>query len=394
MSHRMITEADIEALAIAQSFERGYDYYHSGAVYEVVRRGDELTAEVEGSQYDPYTVRVTLDESGIAATECTCPYDWGGICKHIVAVLLHYVHETGEVIDKPRLELLLADLSADELRQLIQRTAESRPDLVSVIERELTWLGTETAVSIPAGTTSPLTLDLNSIRREMNKDFRLAGRDSGYNYDYFYDDDDSFDPFAIIEPHLEKVEALLQAGNIDQAEQAAIAIMDAYCDGLSELDEWVYEYNADVIHEAALEIGLAAATVILNSNLSEAEYDEWEEQIMKWEGAVGDLSPLINALEEGWDDPVLVAAMRGDLDAYTRRQDPEEISYYAEALIRVRLAILARQERYEEYLNLAQATGHYTHYVSMLVQRGQVDKAISEAKTYLSSPTQILNLAQ
>jgi hypothetical protein len=45
MSHKMITEANIEALAIAQSFERGYDYYHSGAVYKVVRRGDELTVE-------------------------------------------------------------------------------------------------------------------------------------------------------------------------------------------------------------------------------------------------------------------------------------------------------------------------------------------------------------
>jgi hypothetical protein len=30
MPHKTITEADIEALAIAQSFERGYDYYHSG----------------------------------------------------------------------------------------------------------------------------------------------------------------------------------------------------------------------------------------------------------------------------------------------------------------------------------------------------------------------------
>jgi hypothetical protein len=45
MSHKMITEADIEALPIAQSFERGYDYFHSETVYQVVQRGNELTSE-------------------------------------------------------------------------------------------------------------------------------------------------------------------------------------------------------------------------------------------------------------------------------------------------------------------------------------------------------------
>ncbi len=115
---------------------------------------------------------------------------------------------------------------------------------------------------------------------------------------------------------------------------------------------------------------------------------------MEWEGAFGDMTILMNALEEGWDDRTLVAAMQGDLEAYSRWQDPEEIMYYAEELSRVRLRILARQERYTEYLNLAQATGHYTYYVTMLVQTGQVDKAITEAKNLLTLPTQILHLAQ
>ncbi|MCS7282247.1 MAG: SWIM zinc finger family protein [Anaerolineae bacterium] len=32
----------------------------------------------------------------IVAAECTCPYDWGGDCKHIIATLLCLVHRSQE----------------------------------------------------------------------------------------------------------------------------------------------------------------------------------------------------------------------------------------------------------------------------------------------------------
>jgi uncharacterized Zn finger protein len=390
MSHKMITEADIEALATAQSFERGYDYYHSGAVYEVVRRGDELTAEVEGSQYDPYTVRVTLDESGIAATECTCPYDWGGICKHIVAVLLYYIHEVEAVTEKRPLELLLADLSANELRQLIQRTAESRPDLVNVIEQELEWLAPDTAES---GRPAP-TVDLNSIRREMSKDFRLAGQSTDYGYHDYYDDGPYFDADEIIRPHLDKVAQLLDAGDLLQAEQVAVAIMEAFNDGLMELDEWLYEYNEETINGALVEIELAIAAVILSSDPSAAEREVWLEQIAEWENDLGELAVLTTVIEQGWDYPPLVAAMQGKLTKHGAWDADEEVPYFANELTQVRLAILRRQERYDEYLNLALAEGQHTLYVDMLFYMGQVEKAVEEAKKLFVYPQQVLALAQ
>ncbi|MFQ6016281.1 MAG: SWIM zinc finger domain-containing protein, partial [Anaerolineae bacterium] len=86
-----LTEYTVRHLATDQSFSRGEDYYHSGAVLEVLRRGDMLSAEVEGTSYEPYQVTIRLDGGGVADAECSCPYDWGGYCKHIVAVLLTYV---------------------------------------------------------------------------------------------------------------------------------------------------------------------------------------------------------------------------------------------------------------------------------------------------------------
>ena len=93
------TEADIRAGTISQSFARGQDYYRSGAVSEVTRRGNLLTAQVEGSDQAPYQIAVTLlDDGSIGSATCTCPYDWGGYCKHIVAVLLTVLHSDDKII--------------------------------------------------------------------------------------------------------------------------------------------------------------------------------------------------------------------------------------------------------------------------------------------------------
>ena len=80
-----LTEAQVRALANNKSFERGKGYYQDGALVEPLRQGSELRAECEGSEYEPYQISVTLNAKGIEKTSCTCPYDWGGICKHIVA---------------------------------------------------------------------------------------------------------------------------------------------------------------------------------------------------------------------------------------------------------------------------------------------------------------------
>ena len=106
-----LTEAHIRNLARGSSFERGQNYYRDGAIFGAVRQGLELRAQCEGSDYEPYQVSVTLTESGIAETFCTCPYDYGGICKHLVALLLTYVHEPQSFRSIPPLTELLADRS-------------------------------------------------------------------------------------------------------------------------------------------------------------------------------------------------------------------------------------------------------------------------------------------
>lgn len=82
-------------------FARGERYADSTTVRELVWSpdGDELIATVHGSQ--PYTTSVTFDAGGAPEwPSCSCPYDWGPICKHAVAVLLRAVEltQSGRVI--------------------------------------------------------------------------------------------------------------------------------------------------------------------------------------------------------------------------------------------------------------------------------------------------------
>jgi uncharacterized Zn finger protein len=132
-----ISEAAIRQQATDESFRRGEDYYWRGAVISLVQRGDVLQSEVEGSQYEPYRVRVTFDEGGVTGADCTCPYDWGGWCKHIIAALLACLHEPETVEARPALAELLADLDREQLQTVLLNLAAGDPDLVTAIESQV-----------------------------------------------------------------------------------------------------------------------------------------------------------------------------------------------------------------------------------------------------------------
>ncbi len=54
-----VTAAIIRQHAPADSYQRGREYYEQGAAGRIVRRDQQLQAEVEGSQYEPYRMQIT-----------------------------------------------------------------------------------------------------------------------------------------------------------------------------------------------------------------------------------------------------------------------------------------------------------------------------------------------
>lgn len=78
-----ITIKKIRSLCTAESFNRGMEYYREGRVRQLRLENGRVIATVAGSSNCAVTVKQKSLES-----DCTCPYDWDGYCKHIIAVLL------------------------------------------------------------------------------------------------------------------------------------------------------------------------------------------------------------------------------------------------------------------------------------------------------------------
>lgn len=73
--------------------KRGLNYFRSGQVEEP----EELShgyfeAIVQGT--DPYRVTVTIKDGTVTEHTCTCPYDMGPVCKHVVALLFALQEES------------------------------------------------------------------------------------------------------------------------------------------------------------------------------------------------------------------------------------------------------------------------------------------------------------
>lgn len=391
------TEADIRAGAASQSYQRGAQYYRDGYVSQLARRGNLLTAEVEGSTLPFYQVSVMLaDAGGIADASCTCPYDWGGYCKHIVAVLLSGLHNTGVVV-KPDLETLLAPLTEKQLRRVLQALAEGRPELVDDIEREAQWLTQEPAAVGPAaGVAHAIPVDLAAIRREIGKDLRSfehgGGGGRGGYYDYWDDEAGTIYPEEVLGPHQVRATQLLDAGDPAAAASVIAAVVEAWGEGVSDLDEWIYEANEDAFSEAGQELSLLLAEALLSMDLAPEQRKQWYARAEAWEDGGIDLEILETALDQWWVYPPLVAAMQGSISDKGAWEG--EAPYFADELTLARLRILQRQGRIEEYVHLAEAEGQTSLYLNMLARSGQVGRAVAEAQQYLALPAEALSLAR
>ncbi len=128
------TESLVREHATEKVFERGVRYAGTDAVHFPVRRGDTLTAEVYGTEPRPYQVRIALKGNGVDGVRCSCPYDWGGWCKHVVATLLVALDHPTAVDERPPFEQTLASLDHAALAALFAALAEAHPELVAEIE--------------------------------------------------------------------------------------------------------------------------------------------------------------------------------------------------------------------------------------------------------------------
>ena len=106
-------------------FERGENYRDEGRIQQLDRFDNLVTATVSGSSL--YDVTVEFGGQRID-TRCTCPYDGGGDCKHVVAVLLDVAASPPQV-ESEDVETVLEDVPADDLRGFVRDALAEHPEL-------------------------------------------------------------------------------------------------------------------------------------------------------------------------------------------------------------------------------------------------------------------------
>jgi hypothetical protein len=123
-----LTEADIRARCTTESFSRGQSYYAYGAIKKRLRQPALLEAWVEGTKL--YRVSLWVKADGQLEPHCTCPYQFGGDCKHIVAVLLAWLKEPESFQPPVDLKAVLKGRSYEELVSLLLDVFSIYPHLV------------------------------------------------------------------------------------------------------------------------------------------------------------------------------------------------------------------------------------------------------------------------
>jgi uncharacterized Zn finger protein len=445
-----ITEGLIRQHAMAESFARGQAYFLAGVVRGLVRRADTVQAEVAGSPPEPYRVTLTFPGSTEVRARCTCPYDWGGWCKHIVAVLLAMLHHPEAVEDRPSLAALLAPLDRDALEELLLHLAKSDPSVVDVVEAQISLLpaagsmigatgGTRgDLLTEPVGATAPDPAGMPApaaaapasplppattagVRRELRS---VLGRGGwGRGYDRYWGVGNIV---SGVDQVLEQAWSLIEAG----AGQAALPVLEAITEEVWSAYEGLDDSDGEGVGLFAA-IGAAWAEALLSFDLTDKERERWGAKLEAWWDELADygleegVDAAVQAAIQGWDDPRLVRVLQGQdtreslwREGQAAREaedkgngapaggaEPEGLDepraaggppdwLANETLAEARLNVLARARRWDELLRLADASGQVVAYASQLVQLGRAREAIDYGLERLATTDEALALAQ
>src|SRR6266849_2979673 len=181
---KALSEADIQGYCDVASFRKGYDYYLEHEIVEPTLSGSVLRAFFQGSSGSSYRVEATLLPAGdksphkVVSSGCSCPR--GGFCKHLVALLLTWIHQPERFVVRSWLMARLDEKSREELLALLEQLVQRQPDIEPVVE-----LLIELPLATPAqgknrpGRGKERTLDPSTIQSQVDSAFYHAGEGWG-----------------------------------------------------------------------------------------------------------------------------------------------------------------------------------------------------------------------
>lgn len=372
-----LTETLIRDRATAKVFQRGEQYYRSGAVTNICSRGNTIQATVEGNEVEPYRTSIQFDSGGVKSVSCTCAYDLGGWCKHLVATVLMCLRQPEKVNERYSLEQLLDQLDRVQTQRLVQELVAQEPKLLDRIDHFVTHI-TQATPQPAAKAKRQTAVDPQPYRHQVK---RLM-RDALHYWEEGWEDDPIENELPDI---LAQAEAFTQQGDGNNA----LVMLEAITQACAEDWDEIVDYGGEGDRLISL-LDPVWAEAILCAEFQLGEEVDWQIKLEEWQDALGGSFDLSSAaLRQGWDDEALQAVLRGDSTDLWQDNRPD----YADELTQVRLQILERQERLEEYLNFAHAEGQTQEYLTMLTQLGRVAEVMAQ-QHQLNSTEQALVVAK
>ena len=399
-----ITESMIRAGAAPESFRRGEEYYRDGAVSNTAIQGALLSGECAGTYAPYYRVQVELDEAGIAEASCTCLYEYGGYCKHIVALLLTYLHRPKSFTARKAPAELLADLDQDDLVAILTKLMQEQPELSDRIEA---------LTSIPSRSRKKRKkVDIDVYRRHiLGIVHSLDGMRMSEAYWHV----------GSLANQLREVQQsalkFLDAGDAETALEILLLLLEE----ASRAIEYIDDSNGELGGYVG-DLGTALAEAILSLELSQVERAKLTgrlEKLIRYAGDYGmegNLDTAIQAAKFGWDDiPEETTPLRKTVSTVDENDEwgagdegedwDEEDEYRLREwgrptiadlydLTEAKLNVLDRQGRTEEYLDLCKREERHLRYALKLCDLKQVTNAVKYARKNLSTAEESLQVAQ
>ena len=420
-----LTEAKIKNMAEKKIFRRGLDYFKTDAVFDIRLSGKTVEAFVEGSHRHPYKIKIELENNNIKGRPfCSCPFaEDSDVCKHIVAALL-VIAKTPEAVRKTKsLSDLIEGLDKKNLKQLLKTLVkEERRLLLPLVEDFVDSLPAAKNGKKPSASKSQ-TKNGGEAARQMRAVANIISVGAepyscDYYYDYYHGDDMSPGDEAVEEilDLIEDARRLISKGRGEEAIEKLRGIAEGYVRGWKTLND---PCDPDAPFDE-LEDSLSEA--VLSSKISENTKQSLQKSVTGWISRLKDIeypfAGTVLALKEGWSDEALVKRLEGKKqpeknektnpksiplpfmgkmqpekngktnpsNAYSGRESPEK------RLSKIRLKILQREKRFQEYMNLAWAEGLVMEFISMKIETGCFQEALKAAKERLRKGGQIFEV--
>ncbi len=281
-----LTEAALREYATHKSFDRGLDYYQAGTVSGICQRGNCIHAEVSGSESEPYYISLEFNEKGVILADCTCPYDYDGWCKHSVAVGLTCLRRPESIPELPTLDQQLNRLDYEEIQALVQELVETRPYLLSEIDR---FVNSRMDIASSQTTThySPKSVTTVSTESYRQKTWQMM-IDAA---DYWEGEWGEEDPFDVELPEiLAEVQALIDRGEIENALAVLMVITETIAREWYRVDE-----HGGESYLIVTQLDPMWANIILLSELSPEAIVDLQVELEECQDVWGDVLELTNS---------------------------------------------------------------------------------------------------